>query len=71
MRLEHENKMLRLGASGGGEDGAMVSQDMLDEANARRNELETEVRYISHSDLNLFSCLIIEVPSGIASSKFI
>ena len=51
MRLEHENKMLKMESGAGNEDSATVSSDLLDAANARKNELETEVRYGSgHSD---------------------
>ena len=45
MRLEHENKMLKMGSGAGNEDSTTVSSDLLDAANARKNELETEVRY--------------------------
>ncbi|XP_056018043.1 protein Hook homolog 3-like isoform X1 [Ostrea edulis] len=44
LRLEHENKMLRLKGSGSEEEGSQVLQSMLDDANSRKNELETELR---------------------------
>jgi len=47
LRLEHDNKLLRMRSSAGQEEGTAASQEMLDEANARRNELETEVRLLN------------------------
>ncbi|KAK3753183.1 hypothetical protein RRG08_024457 [Elysia crispata] len=47
MRLEHENKMLKMGSGAGNEDSTTVSSDLLDAANARKNELETEVRLLT------------------------
>ncbi|XP_059175678.1 protein Hook homolog 3-like [Physella acuta] len=46
LRLEHENKMLRMKTSAGTEE-ALVSTELLDEANAKKNELETEVRLLN------------------------
>lgn len=45
LRLEHENKMLRMKSSGSEEEGSHVLQSMLDDANSRKNELETELRW--------------------------
>uniref|UniRef100_A0A0B7ANI6 Calponin-homology (CH) domain-containing protein n=1 Tax=Arion vulgaris TaxID=1028688 RepID=A0A0B7ANI6_9EUPU len=47
LRLEHENKMLKMGSSAGPDEQAIVSADLLDEANAKKNELETEVRLLN------------------------
>ncbi|XP_005092023.1 protein Hook homolog 3 [Aplysia californica] len=47
LRLEHENKMLKMGNSSGQDEQSLASQEMLDEANAKRNELETEVRLLN------------------------
>ncbi|CAL1545552.1 unnamed protein product [Lymnaea stagnalis] len=46
LRLEHENKMLKIRTSAG-QDEAVVSSEMLDEVNAKKNELETEVRLLN------------------------
>ena len=47
LRLEHENKMLKLQSSGESSEQADVLQTMLDDANARKNELETDLRSVS------------------------
>ncbi|XP_021350901.1 protein Hook homolog 3-like isoform X2 [Mizuhopecten yessoensis] len=44
LRLEHENKMLKLRTSEDNSEQAPMLQSMLDDANARKNELETELR---------------------------
>lgn len=44
LRLEHENKMLKLRSSDDDSVPAPMLQSMLDDANARKNELETELR---------------------------
>jgi protein HOOK3 len=44
LRLEHENKMLKLKSSGDNDEQSQVLQTMLDDANSRKNELETEIR---------------------------
>ena len=44
LRLEHENKMLRLHEGGDTGEQTQVIQTMLDDANVRKNELETELR---------------------------
>lgn len=44
LRLEHENKMLKLRDTGDNDEQSQVLQNMLDDANMRKNELETEVR---------------------------
>ena len=44
LRLEHENKMLKLENSGESSQQAEVIQTMLDDANVRKNELETDLR---------------------------
>ena len=45
MRLEHENKMLKLQSSGESSEQSEMLQTMLDDANARKNELETDLRF--------------------------
>nr|ARR97151.1 protein Hook-like protein 3-like [Haliotis discus discus] len=44
LRLEHENRMLTMGSAGTQDEQTQLIQTMLDDANARKNELETEVR---------------------------
>ena len=44
LRLEHENKMLKLQSSGESSEQSEMLQTMLDDANARKNELETDLR---------------------------
>ena len=44
LRLEHENKMLKLKSSSTEGDDSQVLQSMLDDTNSRKNELETELR---------------------------
>lgn len=47
LRLEHENKMLKLRSnSTDGGDNDQVLQSMLDDTNSRKNELETELRSV-------------------------
>ncbi|XP_071148529.1 protein Hook homolog 3-like isoform X5 [Mytilus edulis] len=47
LRLEHENKMLKLRSnSTDGGDNDQVLQSMLDDTNSRKNELETELRFL-------------------------
>ncbi|XP_052255870.1 protein Hook homolog 3-like isoform X2 [Dreissena polymorpha] len=54
LRLEHENKMLRLNDSGDNNgDQTTVLQTMLDDANVRKNELETEVRLANQKIMEL------------------
>jgi len=51
LRLEHENKMLKM--SGMQEEVTQASQEMLDEVNSRKNELETEVRLLNQRVLEV------------------
>jgi protein HOOK3 len=44
LRLEHENKLLKMSASGTQSEEVQDLQSRLDTASARNNELETEVR---------------------------
>eukprot|EP00105_Crassostrea_gigas_P024105 XP_011444240.1 PREDICTED: protein Hook homolog 3 isoform X1 [Crassostrea gigas] len=53
LRLEHENKMLRMKSSGSEEEGSHVLQSMLDDANSRKNELETELRIANQRIMEL------------------
>lgn len=47
LRLEHENKMLKMESSGTQSEESEVLQSQLDDANARNNELQTEVRLLN------------------------
>ncbi|XP_076439959.1 protein Hook homolog 3-like isoform X2 [Babylonia areolata] len=47
LRLEHENKMLKMGTSGTQNEESEVLQSQLDDSNARNNELQTEVRLLN------------------------
>lgn len=47
LRLEHENKMLKMTTSGAQSQESLVLQSHLDDANSRKNELETEVRLLN------------------------
>lgn len=53
LRLEHENKMLKLQNSGESSEQADVLQTMLDDANARKNELETDLRLANQKIMEL------------------
>lgn len=53
LRLEHENKMLRMRNSGSEEEGSHVLQSMLDDSNSRKNELETEIRSAENAFISL------------------
>ncbi|KAK7503948.1 hypothetical protein BaRGS_00004680 [Batillaria attramentaria] len=53
LRLEHENKMLKMGSAGNQDEQSQVLQSQLDDANARNNELETEVRLLNQRLLEL------------------
>ena len=44
LRLQHENKMLKLQKSSSEDENGQLLQSMLDDANSRKNELESEVR---------------------------
>lgn len=44
LRLEHENKMLKLKTTGSEDDQVNMLQSMLDDSDARKNELETDMR---------------------------
>ncbi len=44
IRLQHENKMLKLQAGENQDEQGQLLQSMLDDANARKNELESENR---------------------------
>ena len=45
IRLQHENKMLKLKQAENQDEQGQLLQTMLDDANARKNELESEIRY--------------------------
>uniref|UniRef100_A0AAY4A7V2 Calponin-homology (CH) domain-containing protein n=1 Tax=Denticeps clupeoides TaxID=299321 RepID=A0AAY4A7V2_9TELE len=45
IRLQHENKMLKLNQEGSDNEQIALLQSLLEDANSRKNELETENRY--------------------------
>ena len=45
IRLQHENKMLKLKQGETADEKSELLQSLLDDANARKNELESENRY--------------------------
>ncbi|XP_060072280.1 protein Hook homolog 3-like isoform X1 [Ylistrum balloti] len=53
LRLEHENKILKLRTSNDDSEQAPMLQSMLDDANARKNELETELRIANQRIMTL------------------
>merc|ERR1712042_340167 len=57
IRLQHENKMLKLARGEAEEEQALcwgqLLQGMLDDANARKNEFESEVRILNQRCLEL------------------
>lgn len=44
IRLQHENKMLKLAQEGSDNEQIALLQSLLEDANSRKNELETENR---------------------------
>lgn len=44
IRLQHENKMLKINQEGSDNEKIALLQSLLDDANLRKNELETENR---------------------------
>lgn len=53
IRLQHENKMLKLSKSGSEDEDTQVIKSMLDDANSRSNELQTENRIANQRILEL------------------
>ncbi|KAL3869534.1 hypothetical protein ACJMK2_042202 [Sinanodonta woodiana] len=53
VRLEHENKMLKLRNEGSEEESSQVLQTMLDDVKVHKNELETELRLANQKILEL------------------
>lgn len=49
IRLQHENKMLKLAQEGSDNEQIALLQSLLEDANSRKNELETENRSLSHT----------------------
>lgn len=47
IRLQHENKMLKLAQEGSDNEKIALLQSLLEDANRRKNELETENRLAS------------------------
>ena len=52
--MQHENKMLKLQQAENQDEQGQLLQSMLDDANARKNELESENRYGSSIELGNF-----------------
>ena len=55
--MQHENKMLKLQQAENQDEQGQLLQSMLDDANARKNELESENRY--DSSLELMNLVIL------------
>lgn len=55
LRLEHENKMLKLRSTSMDGDNSQMLQSMLDDTNSRKNELETELRIANQKIMELES----------------
>ncbi|MCP6658034.1 hypothetical protein NL521_29295, partial [Klebsiella pneumoniae] len=47
IRLQHENKMLKLAQEGSDNEQIALLQSLLEDANSRKNELETENRLVN------------------------
>lgn len=47
IRLQHENKMLKLAQEGSDNEQIALLQSLLEDANSRKNELETENRSLT------------------------
>jgi len=60
VRLQHENKLLKMQSSS--DENSQLLQSMLDDANAHKNELECQVRYCTVSELFVLiicSCTVV------------
>ncbi|NXN21999.1 HOOK3 protein, partial [Nycticryphes semicollaris] len=55
IRLQHENKMLKLNQEGSDNEKIALLQSLLDDANLRKNELETENRLVNQRLLEVQS----------------
>uniref|UniRef100_A0A4X2KHY8 Protein Hook homolog 3 n=1 Tax=Vombatus ursinus TaxID=29139 RepID=A0A4X2KHY8_VOMUR len=55
IRLQHENKMLKLNQEGSDNERIALLQSLLDDANLRKNELETENRLVNQRLLEVQS----------------
>ncbi|XP_060619670.2 protein Hook homolog 3 isoform X2 [Anolis sagrei] len=55
LRLQHENKILKLNQEGSDNDKIALLQSLLDDANLRKNELETENRLVNQRLLEVQS----------------
>ncbi|KAK3090840.1 hypothetical protein FSP39_015087 [Pinctada imbricata] len=53
LRLEHENKMLKLKSGKSEDDQSQVLESMLDDVSSRKNELETELRIANQRIMEL------------------
>ena len=70
IRLQHENKMLKLKQGETADEKSELLQSLLDDANARKNELESENRYLFSDDMIIvmwkykciiFTCMVWEL----------
>ncbi|XP_040218253.1 protein Hook homolog 3 isoform X7 [Rana temporaria] len=55
IRLQHENKMLKINQEGSDNENIALLQSLLDDANMRKNELETENRLVNQRLLEVQS----------------
>ncbi|KAG8454885.1 hypothetical protein GDO86_001201 [Hymenochirus boettgeri] len=55
IRLQHENKMLKINQEGSDNEKISLLQSLLDDANMRKNELETEQRLVNQRLLEMQS----------------
>uniref|UniRef100_A0A2R5L4R5 Protein hook n=1 Tax=Ornithodoros turicata TaxID=34597 RepID=A0A2R5L4R5_9ACAR len=71
IRLQHENKMLRLQQSSSDDQQLTLLKTMLEDAVARRNELETEVNLLNRRNVELESELqdVRESHDAVSSSE--
>jgi len=53
IRLQHENKMLKLSRAECEDEQGKLTQDMLDDANARNSELQSELRIVNQRVLEM------------------
>ncbi|MEE6523118.1 hypothetical protein FKM82_021850, partial [Ascaphus truei] len=55
IRLQHENKMLKINQEGSDNEQISLLQSLLDDANMQKNELETENRLVNQRLLEVQS----------------
>ncbi|PKU47572.1 protein hook hypothetical protein [Limosa lapponica baueri] len=64
IRLQHENKMLKLNQEGSDNEKIALLQSLLDDANLRKNELETENRLVNQRLLEV-QCQVEELQKSL------